>query len=41
MVYDRFSSRFYVTFHSIDELLTRIDKPKQQIGFSHGNNFHT
>lgn len=41
MIYDRFSSRFYVTYHSIDELLQRIDKPKQPIGFSHGNYIHT
>ena len=41
MVYDRFSSRFYITLHSIEEVLERIDKPKQTIGFSHGNHFHT
>ena len=41
MIFDRFSSRFYITWHSIDELLQLIEKPKQPIGFSHGNHIHT
>lgn len=34
MIYDRFSSRFYITWHSVEELLQRIEKPKQPIGFN-------
>ena len=33
MIFDRFSSRFYVTWHSIDEILLLIEKPKQPIGY--------
>lgn len=40
IVFDKFSGRTYVTLHSISELLQKLDKPKQPIGF-HGNYIHS
>ncbi len=41
MIFDKYSSRFYVTWHPAGEILQMLQKPKQPIGFSNGNHFHT
>ena len=41
IIFDKYSSRFYVTWHPTDEIMSLVNKPKQPIGFSNGNNILT
>ena len=41
VVFDKFSGRFYATFHSPHEILRAITNPMNNpIGFTHDNNIH-
>lgn len=41
IIFDRYSGKFYITWHSIDEVVSMLNKPKQPIGFSNGNYIHS
>ena len=43
IVFDKYSAQFYVTYHSVDELLNVLEsRPvKNQIGFTHDTKIHT
>ena len=42
VVFDKFSGRFYATFHSPQEILQAMSHPyTHPIGFNHDNNIHT
>ena len=40
IIFDRYSGKFYITWHSLDEVVSMLNKPKQPIGFN-GNHIHT
>lgn len=42
VIFDKFSGRFYATFHSPQEILHNISSsPSKPIGYTHDSNIHT
>ena len=43
LVFDKYSSRFYATWHNADEIMNRLNESinKPSIGFNHGHHFQT
>lgn len=43
LVFDKYSGRFYATWHNAEEVMTRLNEPlnKSTIGFNYGNNLQT
>ena len=42
IIFDKYSSRFYATFHNVDEIMNNINNRtyKNQIGFKHDTDIH-
>ena len=41
IVFDKYSGRFYATFHSAEEIMDSIQPSKNKIGFNHDNQVYS